>query len=404
MPDPRLRVAYFPDSFHEVNGVAHTSRQYEAFARRTGLPFLCVRAGTRVQTEEIDGSVTTLELARGPLSFALDKDLRYDPVFVRHVLKISRAMTKFRPTIVHITGPSEIGMIGAALAYRMGVPLAASWHTNVHEYAGQRIYWLRRRLPKRWGPPLSAFVQDAAWVLAAGMYRQARIVFAPNPDLCRLLEQKTGRACRLMRRGVDAALFTPAHRARKVGDDAFVLGYVGRLSIEKNIGLLVRTGRELLARGIRNFRFSIVGQGSEEASLRACLPQAEFHGVLRGDALSRAYADMDLLVFPSHTDTFGNAVLEALASGVPALVTPHGGPATIVREGATGLIRDDDSFPDAVEEMLLDPLRHERMRLEAREAALMASWESIFEEVCSAYGPLLTGARTASGTLRASVR
>ena len=400
MLDPRLRVAYFPDSFHEVNGVAHTSRQYEAFARRSGLPFLCVRAGSRSQKGQTDGTVTTLELARGPLSFALDKDLRYDPGFVRHVPRIAQALREFRPSIVHITGPSEIGMIGAVLAHRMGVPLAASWHTNVHEYAGQRIYWLRRMLPAAWGPPLSARVQDAALYLTASFYRSARVLFAPNPDLCSLLEHATGRPCKLMRRGVDAALFSPERRSRRMDDGVFVLGYVGRLSIEKNVGLLVRVGEALLARGIRNFRFVIVGQGAEEAMLRERLPQAEFRGVLRGDALAAAYADMDLLVFPSHTDTFGNVVLEAMASGVPAIVTPDGGPRTIVQEGVTGSIRADDGFADVVEELMLDPLRHGRMRIQARQAALQASWDSIFEQVCGAYVPLLGGRQVTSGRMR----
>jgi glycosyltransferase involved in cell wall biosynthesis len=95
------------------------------------------------------------------------------------------------------------------------------------------------------------------------------------------------------------------------------------------------------------FRFLIVGHGGEEAWLRERLPRAEFTGVLRGEALSRAYANMDLVRFPSHTDTFGNVVLEALASGVPAIVTPDGGPRTIVRDGETGrIVPDDHSDPD----------------------------------------------------------
>src|SRR5215472_11765678 len=79
------RVAYFPDSFHEVNGVAHTSRHFEAFARRHNLPFLCVRAGDRTDPLRIDQNVWTLELPRGFLSVPLEKDLRFDPAYMRHV-------------------------------------------------------------------------------------------------------------------------------------------------------------------------------------------------------------------------------------------------------------------------------------------------------------------------------
>ena len=105
-----------------------------------------------------------------------------------------------------------------------------------------------------------------------------------------------------------------------------MLGFCGRLSIEKNVALLARVRTELIAKGITDFRFLIIGHGKEEGWLRQHLPNAEFTGVLRGKDLARAYANMDLFVFPSHTDTFGNVVLEALASGVPAIVTPDGGP------------------------------------------------------------------------------
>src|SRR5450432_2473363 len=141
------RVAYLPDSFHEVNGVAHTSRHFEAFAVRRNLPFLSVRAGERGTHYQADGNVASLEIKRGFLSFALDKDLRFDPGFVRHLPLILRTVREFRPNIIHITGPSELGMIGAWLAHRLKVPLVASWHTNVHEYLARRSRWLLSLLP-----------------------------------------------------------------------------------------------------------------------------------------------------------------------------------------------------------------------------------------------------------------
>src|ERR1039457_6488983 len=94
---------------------------------------------------------------------------------------------------------------------------------------------------------------------------------------------------------------------------------------------------------------------------------------------------MDLFVFPSHTDTFGNVVLEALASGVPAIVTPDGGPRTIVRDGGTGRIVPDDQFTEAIAGLLVDPRRLDQMRQAARAYALTASWDSVFEGVYAAY-------------------
>lgn len=383
------RVAYFPDSFHEVNGVAHTSRHFEDFARRRTLPFLCVRAGDRRESFRVDGNLSTLELPRGILSLPLDKDLRFDPAWIRHVPAIARALRRFRPDIVHITGPSELGMLGALLASHMGVPLAASWHTNVHEYAAMRSRWLLDRLPRRQAESGARRIEELMLATIAWFYRQARVLFAPNPDLCRLLEARTGRPCHLMQRGIDAELFSPARRDRDPSDGDFLLGFVGRMSVEKNIALLARVQQELEACGVHNFRFLIVGQGGEAAWLRENLPRAEFSGVLRGEALARAYARMDVFVFPSHTDTFGNVVLEALASGVPAVVTPDGGPKSLVRDGYTGFIAEDADFSSAILHIVRDPALHGRMRAHARNCALSASWDAVFEGVYEAYRPAL---------------
>jgi glycosyltransferase involved in cell wall biosynthesis len=396
------RVAYFPDSFHEVNGVAHTSHHFEAFARRRNLPFLCVRAGDRPQALVEDGNVWTLELPRGFLSFALEKDLRLDPTFLRHLPLIGDVLKRFRPDLIHITGPSDVGLLGAILAHRMHVPLAASWHTNVHEYAAQRAGWFLRLLPKRHSAAAGQKVENLALATAAWFYRKAKVLFAPNPGLCALLERSTGRPCFLMPRGVDAELFHPSKRTRDPEDPVRIIGFVGRLSVEKNIGLLVQIQHDLdqdqgkyqnQENNQSQKKIMIVGHGGDESWLRERMPNAKFTGVLRGEELARAYANMDLFVFPSHTDTFGNVVLEALASGVPAIVTPDGGPCTIVRDGETGRIVPDDQFTAAIREILRDPARHTEMRLAARAYALTASWDSVFEGVYAAFQRLFPAAQ-----------
>jgi phosphatidylinositol alpha 1,6-mannosyltransferase len=404
-PGSLTRVAYFPDSFHEINGVAHTSRHFEDFARRRNLPFLCVRAGDRRQPVASEGNLTTLELPRGALSIPLDKDLKFDPAWVRHIPILVRTVRAFRPDVIHITGPSELGILGASLAGCLRIPLAASWHTNVHEYAATRSHWLFDELPASSAAAGAHFIEETALRIAACLYCAAGVLFAPNLDLCLLLEERTGRRCHLMQRGIDAQLFCPNRRDRDPSDSGIVLGFVGRLSVEKNIALLAQVQKELENRGLRNFRFRIVGQGSEEAWLRQHLPRAEFTGVLRGEALARAYAGMDVFVFPSHTDTFGNVVLEALASGVPAVVTPDGGPRSLVKEGITGFIADDADFSAAICRIVDDPGLQANMRARGRAYALSASWDAVFEGVYAGYQPLLNGttrrvARSGPETLR----
>lgn len=387
------RVAYFPDSFHEVNGVAHTSRHFEAFARRRNLPFLCVRAGDRSPALSREGNVWTLELPRGALSFALEKDLSFDPAYARHIPAIGEVLEEFAPTLIHITGPSELGMLGAAVAVQYGLPLAASWHTNVHEYLARRSEWLFRLLPGEQPRTAGRIVEEWTLAAAARFYARAQVLFAPSEALCEQLTGLTGRPCHRMPRGVDTSLFTPARRTRRAG--GFTLGFVGRLSVEKNVALLAEIHDQLLTSGVRDIRFVVVGQGNEETMLRERMPESEFAGVLRGEALATAYADMDLFVFPSHTDTFGNVVLEALASGVPAIVTPDGGPATILREaarvvgGSVGCIAPDEAFAATIQALVEDPARLAAMRGNARRFALTATWDAVFEGVYRGYGDAL---------------
>ena len=391
------RVAYFPDSFHEVNGVAHTSRNFVAYAERQGLPFLCVRAGARPGAFQHVGQLRTLELKRSRGSVRMEKDLEFDTLFWRHQEVIRRELERFRPDVIHITGPSELGILGAYFAWELGVPLAASWHTNVHEYAARRMNWLTGRLARARGAAIENGVEAGALWVISHFYQMARVLFAPNEELCRMLEKTTGRPCFLMQRGVDTECFSPSHRSRKAADNTVVLGYVGRLSVEKNVVLLAQVERELAAVGLgETLQFFIVGHGNEEASLRRELKNAKFAGVLRGEKLAGAYANMDILVFPSHTDTFGNVVLEALASGVPAVVTPDGGPKFIIRDGETGFVTKDEHFSRTVSELVKDRMLLAQMRRNAREYALSCNWDTVFDRVYAGY-------EAALGTVKAGL-
>ena len=187
-----------------------------------------------------------------------------------------------------------------------------------------------------------------------------------------------------MRRGIDTNLFTPERRDR--ADGRFVIGYVGRITSEKGVRLLLDIERELEARGVRDYVFRVIGHGGELDWLRANLKQAEFPGVVKGEALAREYSNMDLFVFPSRTDTFGNVVLEAFASGVPALVTDAGGPKFLIDEGVNGMVRRTDAeFASAAAALALERERIPAMRAAARQCALSQSWDSVFESVYEAY-------------------
>jgi glycosyltransferase involved in cell wall biosynthesis len=325
-----------------------------------------------------------LQLKRSMLAVRLEHDLYFDPFFFRHNTVIEETLRKFKPDIIHVTGPSELGLAGAYFAWKLKVPLVASWHTNIHEYASRRIERFTRWLGDTAGT-VGRGVESNTLDVTTLFYKLASVLYAPNSKLCALLEQKTGRPCHLMKRGVDTNMFTPARRARPQNDGRIVLGFVGRLSVEKNIALLPKINKELRARRVAA-EWLIVGHGSEEEMLQRHLStNANFAGVLRGDALADAYANMDLLVFPSHTDTFGNVVLEALASGVPAIVTPDNGPATIVQDGHTGRVVEDAGFSSAIIDVLENDKQHLSMREAARVHAFSYSWDGVFDCVYVGY-------------------
>lgn len=393
-----LRVALFPDAYHEVDGVANTSRHFEAFARRQRLPFLTVLGGTQSRTEP-DGSVLRVELPRGKISFRLDQKHDFDLAFLRHYSEVEAQVRAFKPDIVHITGPSDVGILGCFIAHRLKIPLAASWHTNLHEYAEQRSRRLFSWIHHVVADPIARGIGRASLACCLRYYHIPQILFAPNQELVELLERGTGKPCFLMTRGVDTTLFDPRHRIRRGGP--FLIGYVGRLTAEKNIRWLPEIEKELLALNCADFRFVIVGQGSEEPWLRANMKHADFAGVLRDQALADAYASMDVFVFPSETDTYGNVVLEAQASGVPAIVTAHGGPRFIVRAQDSGLIaRTCQEFAHGIVRLKNHQGELSRMRAAARAGAFSSSWDQVFADVYRGYDRGLAAAAAAGKKIR----
>lgn len=382
-----IRIAFFPDSYTEVNGVALTSNKLTDFARRRGYPFLCVHADNKTEILK-NGNYTEFCLKRSPLSFALDEDLKYDPFFNRHLSRIGRELTDFRPDVIHITGLNDISVAGAYLAWRRQIPLLASWHTNLHEFASRRLNNLLSFLPGSTRNSLTGFAERKILAGAVLYYKMAKIVLAPNKELVDLLANGTGRQARLMQRGVDTNFFTPEKRT--INDGKIRLGFVGRLRAEKDVRILARVEKALLDAGKTNFEFLIVGEGTEREWLSQNMKTAKFTGFLAGEELAEAYANMDIFAFPSATDAFGNVVQEASASGVPSLVSDKGGPKFITKHGETGFIIEDiDDFAKYSLELLDNPEKLLKMKAAARDFAQARSWDSVFDKVYEAYDETL---------------
>jgi glycosyltransferase involved in cell wall biosynthesis len=169
------------------------------------------------------------------------------------------------------------------------------------------------------------------------------------------------------------------------------------LTAEKNVRFLAQFEQDLINRGENDFRIVIVGDGAERRWLQKNMRHADFTGALTGRDLSRAFANMDALVFPSETETFGLVVLEALASGVPAIVGARGGPKFSLQHGRTGFVCEEThDFAGYAAVLMNHPDLLAAMRVATREYALSTSWEKIFEGMYEAYGRCLHAANTVS--------
>ena len=384
-----LRVAFFTDSFHEANGVATLSREFAAFAQSQELPFLCVHSGaeTRVLHRE---PVTTLELKRGPMAFRVDHGLYCDPLLSRFKSWITAQLRGFDADLVHITGPGDMGILGFWVAHSLRIPLVASWHTNLHEYAARRLERVFHFLPEPWREHVSHAAERQSLRACMSFYGLARFTLAPNQKMVHLLEERTRRPAFLMEHGVNTELYSPNRRTRRSG--SFCIGYAGRLTPEKNVRFLAALEQNLLAAGQSNFHFLLAGEGSDKEWLRNNLRSAQLPGILHGNALAEAFANMDVFVFPSRTDTFGLVLLEAMASGVPVVVSPETGVNAGVQHGVSGFHAGD---LDSVTESVLHLMKSEAVRREmgaaAREFARSKTWSSVFQHL---YGTYAAGLET----------
>lgn len=378
-----LRVAYFPDSFLEVNGVAMTSNRLVSFVKARGLPFVNVHAGPQTAITQ-EGNFTSLSLKRSPASFEMDEGLHYDPFFQRHAGFVRRELERFRPDVFHITGLNDVSILGAYMAWKMDIALVASWHTNLHEYAATRLRARLKFLPKKTLFGLTDFLERKILDGAKLYYKMPQRLLAPNQELIDMLETGTGRPADLMTRGVDTELYSPAKRT--ASDGIFRFGFVGRLRAEKNVRMLAELEKRLLAAGKSNFHFLIAGEGNERPFLEENMTTAELPGFLEGETLSEAYANMDVFIFPSDTDAYGNVIQEANASGVPCIVTDQGGPKFIVQEGVTGFVAKNlDDFVKYSIELIDNPEKLAKMKKASLDFAMTRSWDSVFERVYKTY-------------------
>ncbi len=293
------------------------------------------------------------------------------------------AITDRRYDLIHVCAPGPSGVAAALLARAMEIPLVGSYHTELAAYAGLRS-----------GDP--ALELSARFAVAA-FYSQCRLVLSPSCAADDALAELGISARRIVRwdRGVDARRFDPQLRDERLLPGELSVLYAGRISKEKNVDLLADAFAIAHQRDPR-LHLVLAGGGPEQPRLKERLGEhATFLGWLEGSALAIAYASADVFCFPSETDTFGQVVLEAQASGVPVLAVDAGGPRELIADGVDGLLRPAraESLADALVELAGAPGLRQRLGRAARLGVEQRTWERALERLGDGYRSALDSAR-----------
>ena len=383
--DP-IRVAVVADGIGAVHGVTHTLEQL----RERGI------RGHEIEVIGTDASVDRRLAAVNEIELPFYAGLKLG---VPSVFAVAEALTERRYDLVHLCAPGPAGIIATLIARVMGLPVTGSYHTELQLYARMRSG--------------DARVEHIVRAVLAKFYAQCRVVLSPSRAADESLLDLGIPADRLARwdRGVDLDRFNPARYAPGVLPDThselgrtFNVLYVGRLSREKGIDLL--TEAFLIARDHDpRLHLVLAGRGPEEEALRRRLGSAAtFLGWVEGERLAQVYASADLFMFASTTDTFGQVILEAQASGLPVLAVDAGGPAELIEDGRSGCLVAPD--PESLANALRGLARRAAIRERLATGGLLAvgdrSWQRSLNQLADGYARALARGTGAEATTAAS--
>jgi glycosyltransferase involved in cell wall biosynthesis len=378
-----MNVAIFTDNdFDKVNGVTTTFRA----ALKSPPAGIHLRVYTAASEPADTDAYLALRSVGIPIPFYSAMK-----IYVPRLWEFLKRAKADRIDLVHLTTPGPIGLAAMFVASRLRLPIVGSFHTDLAAYAtllsgSPRLGGLMREY-MRW-----PYGKCARLLVPSEHTRELLIAARANPDRIEVWP-----------RGVDTTLFCPSKRSAalrhrwRVSDRRPALLYVGRVSREKGLLQLPAISDRLAALGLGH-RWIVVGDGPLLPTLRASLPDAVFTGSLCREAVAEAFASADCFVFPSSTDTAGNVVLEAQASGLPVVVSGSGGPRENMVAGHTGQVcygDDPREWAQAIAATLVHSGRS-RLSQSARMYALTRTWERAMQPLFNAYLDVHVGAAAAS--------
>ncbi|MBM7573488.1 glycosyltransferase family 4 protein [Aquibacillus albus] len=371
-----MKIAIFTDTYvPDVNGVAKTLQRFTNYLSDQGHEYQ-VFAPKSTKESKFTSQVHHLT----SLPFFMYPDCRFS---IPNLFQVKAEILRFQPDLIHIATPFNVGLCGLRYAKKYNIPIVGSYHTDFDKYLS---YYNLDILSK----PL--------WKYFHWFHRPMQKIFVPSADTLYTLKQMGFTNLEIWGRGVDTTLFQPTmdnYLIRKKYNikEKYILNYVGRISPEKNVELLLEINAVLPKHLSDQIRWIIVGDGPSKPELMKQAPaNMTFTGYLHGKDLADVYAASDLFVFPSATETFGNVVLEAMASGTPAISANSGGVVTIIKHGKNGFLCDPkhpEQFAITIENTIKNSEILATMSSQARAYAITQTWESTFDKLIAAYDRVL---------------
>lgn len=365
-----MRVALVTESFlPDVNGVAHSVvRAAEHLLRRGHEPMVIApQPPPSVRAVPVEVPYPVVRIASLPMPGYPQIRLGLPTP------TLTAALRAHGTDIVHLASPFVLGAWGMVAARTLRLPTVAVYQTDVAAYA--RAYKV-------------GMTEGAAWRWIRTVHNLASRTLVPSTESAFALDAHGVQRVHLWRRGVDDVLFHPRRRSAGIRralapNGEVVVGFVGRLAVEKQVDLLADVSR------LPGVRLVVVGDGPAGPTLRRALPAATFLGVRRGAQLARLYASFDIFAHTGPYETFGQAVQEAMASGLPVVAPNAGGPVDLVDHGRTGyLVRpfEADGFTSAVLDLVGSAERRATFGAAGRVAIEGRSWQAVGDELIEHYG------------------
>jgi glycosyltransferase involved in cell wall biosynthesis len=374
-----LRIALVTETFPpEVNGVAMTWGNLVQGLSRRGHQVQIIRPRQADESAASPPAGADQVLARG-IPIPNYPDLRFGLLSEKYLMQLWRQQ---RPDVVHVVTEGPLGWRAVTAARKLQLPVTSSFHTNFHQYSHHYGVGLLKL-------SIEAYLRK--------FHNRTLATLAPTQAMVQALQQRRFRNVSVLSRGVALEQFTPAQRAGAwreawgVADGDLVVLYVGRLAKEKNVGLVLHAFSAIQAR-LPTAKLVIVGDGPQRKPLEEACPQAIFTGIKTGTALAACYASSDLFLFPSLTETFGNVVPEALASGLAVVSYACAAAAQLITHDHNGILvapGEELQFVNAAVAIATDHGKRNALRQQAPGSVAHLSWQAVTD--------------TLIGTLRAVV-